>query len=125
MKKFSNSWKSSKNVRKQRKYRYNAPLHIRHKMMSTTLSKDLRKKYGKRNIPIRKGDRVKIIKGQFKKLIGKVEKINLKKMKVYIEGAQRIKKDGTKAYYPIHPSNISIMELNLDDKRRKELLERK
>lgn len=125
MKKFSKSWKSSKKPKKQRKYRYNAPQNIRHKMMSAPLSKDLRKKYGKRNIPIRKGDRVKIKTGQFKKIIGKIERVNLKKLKVYIEGAQLTKRDGTKALYPIDPSNIMVMELNLDDKRRKKVLERK
>ena len=48
-KKYSNSWKGSKQPRKQRKYRANAPLHTRHKMASANLSKELRKKYSKRN----------------------------------------------------------------------------
>jgi len=54
-KKFSNSWKASKQVRKQRKFRYNAPLHIKHKFLSAHLSKELMKKYGTRNIPVKKG----------------------------------------------------------------------
>lgn len=124
-KKWSKHWKSSKQPRKQRKYRYNAPLHIKHKFLSAQLSKDLRKKYNKRSIPLRKGDRVKIMTGQFKNIIGKVEKVSLKKSRVYIEGAQLSKKDGTKVYYPIHPSNVRILELNLSDKKRKKILERK
>ncbi|MFH1209574.1 MAG: 50S ribosomal protein L24 [archaeon] len=123
--KFSISWKSSKQRRKQRKYRYNAPLHIKHKFLSSHLSKDLIKKYKKRSLPIRKGDKVKILRGQFRGKEGKVEKIITKKTKVYISGIESIRIDGTKRYYPIHASNLMIMELNLEDKRRKEVLERK
>ncbi len=123
-KKWSKHWKSSKQPTKQRKYRYNAPLHIKHKFLSAQLSKDLRKKYNKRNIPLRKGDRVKVMVGQFKNTIGKIEKVDLKKSKVYIEGIQLSKRDGTKVYYPIHPSNVKILELNLSDKKRKKLLEK-
>ena len=37
---------------------------------------------------------------------------------MYITGVEMIKKDGTKAFYPIHPSNLVVTELNLDDKKR-------
>src|SRR3989344_1112992 len=125
MKKWSKSWKSSKNPKKQRKYIFNATLHIKHKFLAANLSDELRKKYNKRNIPVRKGDKVKILRGQFKSIIGKIEKVLLKKTKVYIENAQLQKKDGSKAYYPIHPSNLMITELNLEDKERKKALDRK
>jgi large subunit ribosomal protein L24 len=123
--KWSKHWKSSKQRRKQRKYIANAPLHIRKKLFSTNLSKDLRKKYNFRNIPLRKDDKVKVIRGQFKKHIGKVELLNYKKIKVYIEGINAVKKDGTKKFIPIHPSNLVIIELNLNDKKRKDIFERK
>lgn len=125
MKKWSKSWKSSKSPRKQRKYIFNAPLHIKHKFLAANLSDELRKKYVKRNIPVRKGDKVKVLRGQFRNLTGKIEKVLLKKTRVHIENAQLQKKDGSKAYYPIHPSNLMIIELNLEDKERKKSLERK
>jgi len=124
MKEWSKSWKSSKNPRKQRKYLYNLPLHIRKSLLSATLSKDLRKKYGKRSLPVRKDDKVKVLRGQFKKKTGKVSRVNLKKIRIYIEGVENVKKDGSKAPYPVHPSNVMITELNLDDKERKIILER-
>lgn len=124
MKEWSKSWKSSKNPRKQRKYLYNLPLHIRKSLLSATLSKDLRKKYGKRSLSVRKDDKVKVLRGQFKKKTGKVSRVNLKKIRIYIEGVENVKKDGSKAPYPIHPSNVMITELNLDDKERKTILER-
>lgn len=122
--KFSTAWKSSKQPRKQRKYIYNAPLHLKQKAISSHLSKELRKKYGRRSIKIKKGDVVKIMVGQFKKKEGKVQSVNLKKGVVYIENVQNIRKDGTKSYYPIHPSNLLVVEVNLDDKKRKKFLER-
>lgn len=122
---FSNKWVGSKQTRKQRKYRYNAPLHIRHKMMSSTLTKELRKKYGKRNFPIVKGDEIKIMVGEFFGKKGKIENVNLNKLKVGIAGIYRTKKDGSKVSVLFDPSNLMILDLNLNDKKRKEALERK
>ena len=118
-KRFSKSWKASKKPRKQRKYRANAPLSIKRKFLSAHLSKELIKKYSTRNVPLRKEDKVKIVRGQFRKKTGKVVKVLVKKSKVYIENIQNMKNDGTKTYYPIDPSNLIILELNLMDKKRK------
>jgi len=117
-KKFSTSWKSSKQPRKQRKYTANAPLHIKKKLVSVNLSKDLRKKYGKRNIPVRKNDIVRIMKGKFKKKKGKVSEVKLKKSKIIIEGIQVKKQDGSKVNFPMKASNLQIIELYLEDKKR-------
>src|SRR3989344_5196133 len=124
-KQFSTKWTGSKQPRKQRKFRFNAPLHIRHKMISANLSKELRKKHGKRNFPLRKEDKVRIMTGEFKKKTGKIESVDLKKIRVSIAGINRTKKDGTKVAVYFHPSNLQITELNLDDKKRKLSLERK
>jgi len=123
-KKFSTKWVGSRQPRKQRKYRANAPLHIKHKMISVNLSKELRKKYGKRNFPLRKGDNVKIMIGEFKKRSGKIELIDVKRLRVAIEGIYRTKKDGTKVNVYFSPSNLQIKELDLEDKKRRESLER-
>ncbi|MDP7457950.1 MAG: 50S ribosomal protein L24 [Candidatus Woesearchaeota archaeon] len=121
---WKNVWKSSKQPRKQRKYRINAPLHIRQKFMRSGVSKELHKKYGVRNVRVRTGDKVKIITGQFKKKSGKVESIDLKKGKLKIAGIENIKKDGSKTLYSFDPSNIVIEELDLNDKKRREKLEK-
>ena len=125
MKKFSKDWKSSTKRSKQRKYRINAPLHIKQKLAHSHLSKDLRQKYGKRNASVRKGDKVKIMRGQFKKHEGKVERLDLKESLAFVSGVETTKKDGTKKMLPSHPSNLMIIELNLDDKIRQQSLERK
>ena len=124
-KQFSKHWKSSRQPRKQRKYRANAPLHIKHKLMSANLKKDLRKKYGRRSFPLRKGDSIKIMFGEFKNKTGKIALVYLKKLRVSIEGIQRTKKDGTKINVWFDPSNLQIQELDLDDKERIRAIERK
>lgn len=123
-KRFSISWKKSKQPRKQRKYRYNAPLHIKTKFLSAHLSKELKKKYGKRNVTVKKGDKVKILRGSFKGRTGSIERVNVKKTKVYVTGAETVKKDGSKTFYPINPSNIIITELESEDKKRIKTMER-
>ncbi|MBS3100528.1 50S ribosomal protein L24 [Candidatus Woesearchaeota archaeon] len=125
MKKFSGAWKSSRKPRKQRKYRLNAPLHIKQKLVHSHLSKDLRKKYSRRSVSLRKGDKVKIMRGQFKKQEGKVDSISTKDTAVFVSGIEITKKDGTKRLVSFNPSNLMITELNLDDKQRQEILERK
>ena len=122
---FSTSWLSSTQPRKQRKFRINAPLHIRHKFLSANLSKDLRKKYAKRNLPLRKGDEVLIMRGAFKKKKAKVTSVDLKNSRIVIEGMQRSKKDGSKVNVFFHPSVLQIQSLNLDDKQRVAILNRK
>jgi len=118
MKTFSKSWISSKKPNKQRKYRFNAPLHIRGSFLNVHLSKELRSKYGTRALRVRTGDKVRIMRGQFKTQEGKVEEVNVKKLKVYISKIEHVKKDGSKARYPIQPSNLLLVELNTDDKER-------
>lgn len=125
MKNFAKSWKGSKKPRKQHKYRAKAPLHLRKNMVSVHLSKDLIKKHGKRNIPVRKGDKVKVMRGQFKKKEGPVERIDRKRYKIYITGIELVKKEGSKALKAIDPSKVIITELNLEDKKRKAKLETK
>ncbi len=112
---------------KQRKYLYNAPYHHRGKIMSAHLSKKLREKYGVRSLPVVKGDKVRILRGdpkiKFKE--GKVAKVDRKKYRICVEGVTRKKTDGTEIFIPIHPSNVEIIDLNLKDKMRLKILERK
>lgn len=117
-KKFSKAWKSSKQPRKQRKYVANAPIHIKRKRLSVNLSKDLRKKIGKRNIIVRKGDKVKIMRGKFKGKTGKIEKVFTKLSKVFVEGINVKKQEGSMVNVKLTPSNLQIIELYEDDKKR-------
>lgn len=118
MKAWSKSWKSSTQKRKQRKFLFKAPLHIKHRIMNAGLSVELKKEYGIRSLPVRKGDTVKVMVGDSKGKSGKVAKVSLSRMRIFVEGCDVAKADGTKALYPIHPSNVKIEKLDLSDKLR-------
>ncbi|NJF25316.1 50S ribosomal protein L24 [Thermococcus sp. Bubb.Bath] len=117
---------NSKQPKKQRKFLHNAPLHLRQKLMSAPLSRELREKYGVRNLPIREGDKVKIVRGDFKgPEERKVMEVDLKRYRIHVEGVTQKKGDGTEVFYPLHPSNVVITDLNLDDPERKKIIERR
>ena len=118
MKTFSKHWKSSKNPGKQRKYSVNAPNHIKRKFLSSNLSKPLREKYKIRSFVLRKGDTVKIMRGKFKGKTGKVNELKANLMKVYVEGIQKKKQDGSMVNLPLRASNLQITELDTNDKKR-------
>ncbi|MCK5107236.1 MAG: 50S ribosomal protein L24 [Nanoarchaeota archaeon] len=110
---------TSKLPRKQRLARYDANLHERGKFLSAHLSKELREMHGKRNVRVRTGDKVKILRGNFKGRSGIVSLVDIKKEKIFIEGVEGVKKDGTKVKKSFVPSNLLIIALNLEDKKRK------
>jgi len=124
-KEFSKKWIGSKQPRKQRKFLANAPLHIKRKLLSVNLAKPLRKTHGTRNVVIRKGDKVKVMRGGFKNKEGKVAQVLIKRQKIYIEGLQVTKQDGSKANIPFKSSNLQIIELNTEDKKRLKRVEKK
>ena len=115
---FSKTWKASKQPRKQRKYSYNAPLHIKHKMLSSTLDKPLREKYERRSLEVRKGDVVKVMRGKLKGKQGKVSIVDTTRERVSIEGLERAKKEGTKVPTWFNASKVKIIELEGSDQRR-------
>merc|ERR1712170_137371 len=111
--------------RKNRKRHFTAPSHIRRKLMTAPLSKELRTKYNIRNIPIRKDDEVQVVRGHYKgQQVGKVAQCYRKKFCVYIERIQREKANGASVYVGIHPSKVCIVKLKMD-KDRKKILDRR
>ncbi len=115
----------SRKPKKQRKAYYNAPLHVRQKLVSAPLSPELREKYGVKTLPVRKGDKVRVMRGDFKGHEGEVVEVDLKRYALKIDGVTIKKADGTPVFRPIHPSNVMIIELKLDDEYRKRMVERR
>jgi large subunit ribosomal protein L24 len=108
---------------KVRKKIFNAPLNRLSKLLNSPLSEELRKKYGKRSTRVRKGDSVRIVRGEFTGVEGKVTSVNLKHGSIVVEGVFRESVKGEQAPVRIHASKVIINSLNLDDKRRKAHLE--
>lgn len=110
---------------KQRRIIYQAPDHIRRKLFAAPLSAELQASHGIKSLPIRNGDTVRIMRGDHKGFEGKISRIDQTHFRVYVEGLTREKVDGTAIFVPVHPSKVTIKALVLDDKWRKNILERK
>ena len=108
----------SKQPRKQRKALYNAPAHARGKHLSASLSKDLKESTGKRSLPLRSGDKVRVLRGDFKGHEGEVLSVDYASYKVTIEEVTLSKPDGTAVFLPVDPSNLMIIDADTKDDRR-------
>jgi large subunit ribosomal protein L24 len=110
--------------RKQRKARYTAALHLRHKFLSAPLSEELRDKFGRRSLPVRKGDTVRVMRGDDVGKEGKVRAVDLKKGQLTMEGVVVARSDLSEVPRPLQPSNVLITKLDLKDKLREAALKR-
>jgi len=116
---------SSTKAGKQRKARANAPLHKKKRMVSAHLDSALMKEFNVRSVPVRKGDTVKIIRGNpdFKKSEAKVANVDLKNLKIIVENITIPKADGTQKQKPVDPSDVLLTKLDLSDPWRKRKLD--
>lgn len=99
------------------------PKHQRDKMVGAVLEDTLRKQYGRKNIRVVKGDSVRVMRGEYKGVEGKVEKVSTEHATFHIEGVQREKIRGGQVKVPIHSSNVMVISLNLDDDYRSSKLQ--
>ena len=98
--------------------------HIRDKAVSSNLANNLREQYGRRSMRVIKGDTIKVLRGEYSGIEGKVEKVNTKRATLAIEGVQREKIRGGNVKVPIHASNVQIVALKLGDAFRQKKIER-
>ncbi|MFA5943571.1 MAG: 50S ribosomal protein L24 [Candidatus Thermoplasmatota archaeon] len=113
----------SSQPRKQRLARYNAPHHQARKQMASHLSEELLLKYNRRSMTVITGDEVKLLRGDHKGKSGKIVGVDVTVRKVVVEGVTNKKADGTEVPLPVDPSNLLIVKLNLEDKRRQAKLD--
>ena len=104
---------------------YRASLRTRSNQLGSALSKDLQKKYGKRSIRVIEGDTVKVVRGEYKDVDGKVAHVSTQANSVAIEGIKKEKGQGEKFDVLIHTSNVVVTGLNTDDSWRTAKLEGK
>lgn len=109
----------------QRKRLFQAPLHLRYRQFAAPLSAELKRARGFNALPVRRGDTVRIMRGDRKGIEGKVSKVDRKAYRISVEGVSREKVDGTAIPVLIHPSKVMIINLNLDDKWRRDMVNRK
>jgi len=115
---------SSKSPGKQRKKLYSSPIHANKKLLKCRLDEFLQEEYGLRSLVVKTGDLVKVMRGQFRDTEGKVIRVDYKDVQVFLDNATVTKSDGKEVNIPVHPSNLMLVKLELDDDR-KELIESK
>jgi len=117
---------SSKQPRKQRVQQLFADEHIRRKRIASHLSAKFLedpKKYYPRGTSVRKGDTVKIVRGEFSGRTAQVIGVDPDTTRITVEGVTKLKSDDTEIAVSIHPSNVILTKLDLTDVRRKQKLD--
>ena len=104
---------------------YYATMQTASAQLSSLLSANLRKKYSKKSVRVKEGDSVKVIRGEFTGVDGKITKVSSADGGLTIEGVKKEKLKGEKYDVFIHTSNIIVTALNTDDKWRINKLEGK
>lgn len=87
------------------------------------LSEELREKHSRRAVRPRVGDTVRIVRGEFKGIEGKITGVFPGLGVLNVEGVTREKLKGGTAPVPISSSNVVLTNLVLEDKARKKKLE--
>ena len=110
---------SSKSPGKQRKKLHSSPIHANKNRLKCRLDEFLQEEYGLRSLVVKTGDLTKIMRGQFRDTEGKVIRVDYKDVQVFIDNATVTKSDGKEVNIPLHPSNLMLVKLELDDERKK------
>ena len=110
---------------KVRKRQFGCPKHRLPGNLNANLSGQLRSRYGTRSVPVRKGDKVLLTRGDFAGHEDEVTEVDAEKGFIYIKDVTQEKADGTKSFVPVRASNLQITNLNLEDERRQKILQRR
>jgi large subunit ribosomal protein L24 len=110
---------SSKAPRKQRRNIRNDTIHANRKRLKCKLDEFLSEEHGISSLVVKKGDLVRIMRGQFRDTEGTVTNVSYSKARVYVDSATTTKADGKEASIPIHPSNLLLVKLAMNDDRKK------
>ena len=98
------------------------PKHQRDRMVGATLADNLRQQYGRRSVRVIEGDSIRVMRGEYRGVEGKVEKVYTENGTLQIEGVQHEKVKGGQVKVPIHASNVIVTSLKMDDKYRQGML---
>ncbi len=112
----------SSQPRRQRKALYEAHSAERHKRMSVALSRELRTRFGRRQLPVRKGDTVRILSGSFKGREERVAKVVRRDYTITLDNVTGKTGDAKLKPLPIRLSHLVIVRLNLSDPWRRRIL---
>jgi large subunit ribosomal protein L24 len=109
-------------ARKQRRAAFAASSFARHRQMTVCLSRELRTRYKRRALPVRKGDTVRIISGSFEGREERVSKVDMRSLRVTLDNVTTKKVDQKLKPLPIRSSHLILTRLNLADPWRRKVL---
>ena len=113
---------TSRLPRQQRKAVYTADTFERRKRMAVPLSRELRRRYGRRQVPVRKGDTVRILSGSYVGREERVAKVDRRSYSVTLDNVTGKTADAKLKPLPIRTSHLLLTKLNLADPWRRRVL---
>lgn len=114
---------SSKPVKVRKRLAKSTTYHRNHRLLRAPLSDELKSKYGRNSVRVRVGDSVKLIKGEYSGVEGKIQKVFVNEGRLTIEGVTREKIAGGTTPIRIRSSTVLVTALNMDDKFRRQKIE--
>ena len=113
--------------KKQRKALFNYRNDQRSKLLSTRVADFLREEYGIKKLPLRVGDQVRVLRGEFKDFEGEIIAV-VKNQRAQVKECVFDKNDGTQFHPSIHISKLIITKFSDERKMdpwRARIIERK
>merc|ERR1711907_494454 len=108
-------------ARIRRKRHFQSGTKERRWIMSARLSKELRKQYGVKTMPVCRGDDIIMMRGTNVDKEAKVTEVYRKKFIIKTDNITTKNAQGQDVPVPIQPSNVMITNLNMTDSRKKAL----
>lgn len=108
--------------RRQRKALYTAHSFQRRLRMSVPLSRELRKRFRIRALPVRKGDTVRVLSGSFVGREERVARVVRRDYSLVLDNVTLKTGEEKLKPLPIRPSHLVITRLNLSDPWRRRIL---
>lgn len=104
--------------RTSRKKQYSIPMHRKKVLLSAHLSKELMQRIKKRAVTVKKGDRIKVMRGDFKGKTGLVASVDYKNATITVEGISKRNSRGVDVLVQLKPSNLMVVERKGEEKKR-------
>jgi large subunit ribosomal protein L24 len=108
--------------RRQRRALYNATTFERRRRMTVLLSRELRTRFRRRSVPVRKGDTVRVLGGSFKGREERVAKIDRRAYSITLDNVTLKTADEKMKPLGLRPGRLVITRLNLSDSWRRRSL---
>lgn len=114
--------RSPRSARRQRKALYESSTQERRRRMTVPLSRELKSRFHRRSLPIRKGDTVRILGGSYVGREERVAKVNRRSFSVTLDNVTSKTGESKQTPLPIRTGHLVLIRLNLADPYRRRIL---